>query len=200
MKALKQYYDNRAAEYDEWYQGVGRFAQRERPGWEDDLAALEDDVASLAPARTLDVACGTGFLTRHLRGEITGLDQSERMLEVAAQQVPDAELVSGDALALPFADGAFERLFTGHFYGHLEGHDREAFRAEARRVASELVIVDSARRPDHEAEEWQERILNDGSRYQVYKRFFEPEELAQELGGGTVLHASRWFVMVSSRA
>jgi ubiquinone/menaquinone biosynthesis C-methylase UbiE len=197
---MKQYYDNRAAEYDEWYQGVGRFAQRERPGWEEDLMALENDVAALAPARTLDVACGTGFLTRHLRGEITGLDQSERMLEVAAQQVPDAELVSGDALALPFADAAFERLFTGHFYGHLEGSDREAFLAEAHRVASELVIVDSARRPDHEAEEWQDRILNDGSRYQVYKRFFEAEALAQELGGGTVLHASRWFVMVSSWA
>jgi ubiquinone/menaquinone biosynthesis C-methylase UbiE len=197
---VKQYYDHRAPEYDDWYLGVGRFAQRDRPGWEQDLAELQDDVAALAPARTLDVACGTGFLTRHLRGEITAFDQSERMLEVAAQRVPDAELVSGDALALPFADGSFERLFTGHFYGHLEGRDREAFLAEARRVASELVVVDSARRPDHELEEWQERVLNDGSRYEVYKRFFEPDALARELGGGTVLHTSRWFVMVSSRS
>jgi demethylmenaquinone methyltransferase/2-methoxy-6-polyprenyl-1,4-benzoquinol methylase len=197
---MKQYYDHRAPEYDEWYRGAGRFARRERPGWEDDLKALENDVAALAPALTLDVACGTGFLTRHLRGAITGLDQSERMLEVAAEQVPDAELVSGDALSLPFANDTFERLFTGHFYGHLEESDREAFLTEAHRVASELVIVDSARRPDHAPEEWQERILNDGSRYQVYKRFFEPDALAHELGGGTVLHASRWFVMVSSRA
>ena len=77
--------------------------------------------SALAPARTLDVACGTGFLTRHLRGEITALDQSERMLEIAAERVPEAMLVSGDALALPFADGSFDRLFTGHFYGHLRG-------------------------------------------------------------------------------
>ena len=197
---MKQYYDHRAPEYDEWYLGVGRFAQRDRPGWEEDLKGLEDDVAALPPARTLDVACGTGFLTRHLRGEITALDQSERMLEVAAQQVPDAELVSADALALPFADNAFERLFTGHFYGHLQDADRAAFLAGAHRVASELVIVDSARRPEHEPEEWQERILNDGSRYEVYKRFFEADALARELAGGTVLHASRWFVMVSSRS
>jgi demethylmenaquinone methyltransferase/2-methoxy-6-polyprenyl-1,4-benzoquinol methylase len=196
---MKQYYDHRAPEYDDWYQGVGRFARRDRPGWEDDLKELADDVAALAPARTLDVACGTGFLTRHLRGEITALDQSERMLEAAAQQVPDAVLVSGDALALPFADNSFDRLFTGHFYGHLQDPDRTAFLTEAHRVASELVIVDSARRPDHEPEELQERILNDGSRYEVYKRFFEPDALAEELGGGTVLHASRWFVMVSSR-
>ena len=195
---MKQYYDHRAPEYDDWYLGVGRFAQRDRPGWNEDLAELQDDVAALAPARTLDVACGTGFLTRHLRGELTAFDQSERMLEVAAERVPDAKLVSGDALALPFADGSFERLFTGHFYGHLQARDRETFLDEAHRVASELVIVDSARRPDHEPEEWQERVLNDGSRYEVYKRFFEPDALAHELGGGTVLHASRWFVMVSS--
>ena len=156
-------------------------------------------MAALAPGRTLDVACGTGFLTRHLRGEITALDQSERMLEVAAQRVPDAVLVSGDALALPFADNSFDRLFTGHFYGHLQDPDRDPFLTVAQRVASELVIVDSARRPDHEPEELQQRILNDGSRYEVYKRFFEPDALAEELGGGTVLHASRWFVMVSSR-
>ncbi|HEV7175548.1 MAG TPA: class I SAM-dependent methyltransferase [Solirubrobacteraceae bacterium] len=197
---MKQYYDHRAPEYDDWYLGVGRFAQRDRPGWEQDLTELQHDVAALAPARTLDVACGTGFLTRHLRGEITAFDQSERMLEVASERVPDAELISGDALALPFADGSFDRLFTGHFYGHLQDRDREVFFAEAHRVASELVIVDSARRPDHEPEEWQERVLNDGSRYEVYKRFFEPDALAEELGGGTVLHASRWFVMVSSRS
>ena len=197
---MKQYYDHRAPEYDDWYLGVGRFAQRDRPGWEEDLNELQDDVAALASARTLDVACGTGFLTRHLRGEITALDQSERMLEVAAERVPAAVFVSGDALALPFPDGSFDRLFTGHFYGHLQDGDREAFLAEAHRVASELVIVDSARRPDHEPEEWQERVLNDGSRYEVYKRFFDPDALAEELGGGSVLHASRWFVMVSSRS
>ena len=197
---MKQYYDHRAPEYDDWYLGVGRFAQRDRPGWEEDLNDLQDDVAALPPARTLDVACGTGFLTRRLRGEITALDQSERMLEVAAERVPAAVFVSGDALALPFTDGSFDRLFTGHFYGHLQDGDREAFLAEAHRVANELVIVDSARRPDHEPEEWQERVLNDGSRYEVYKRFFDPDALVQELGGGSVLHASRWFVMVSSRS
>jgi len=197
---MKQYYDHRAPEYDDWYLGVGRFAQRDRPGWEEDLNELQEDVAALPPARTLDVACGTGFLTRRLRGEITALDQSERMLEVAAQRVPAAVFVSGDALALPFADGSFHRLFTGHFYGHLQDRERDAFLAEAHRVANELVIVDSARRPDHEPEEWQERVLNDGSRYEVYKRFFDPDALVQELGGGSVLHASRWFVMVSSRS
>jgi ubiquinone/menaquinone biosynthesis C-methylase UbiE len=200
MEAMKEYYDTRAPEYDEWYLGVGRFASRERPGWLDAVRALEHAVRKLEPARTLDVACGTGFLTRHLRGSVTGLDQSERMVQIARERMPAAEFVQADAIPLPFSDNAFDRVFTGHFYGHLEGAEREAFLAEVRRVASELIIVDSAVRPDHEREEVQERILNDGSAFEVYKRYFDGDELARELGGGIVLHASDWFVMVGSPA
>jgi ubiquinone/menaquinone biosynthesis C-methylase UbiE len=198
MGAMKEYYDTRAPEYDEWYLGVGRFASRERPGWHDAVSALEQAVQKLDPARTLDVACGTGFLTRHLRGPVTGLDQSERMIEIARERIPAGEFVKADAIPLPFSDGAFDRVFTGHFYGHLDGPARGAFLAEARRVASELIVVDSAVRPDHEREEVQERILNDGSAFEVYKRYFDGDGLAHELGGGTVLHASDWFVMVAS--
>ncbi|MBV9804552.1 MAG: class I SAM-dependent methyltransferase [Solirubrobacterales bacterium] len=197
---MKQYYDARAPEYDEWYLAQGRFADRERQGWEPAVRELERVLATLEPATTLDVACGTGFLTRHLRGEVTGLDQSERMLQIASARMPRARFVQGDATRLPFEDSSFHRVFTGHFYGHLEDGARAAFRSEVRRVSRELVIVDSAARPDHEPDEWQERILNDGSRYEVYKRYFEADELAAELGNGQVLHASAWFVMVSAPA
>lgn len=195
---MKQYYDSRAREYDDWYLGQGLFEARERPKWEETLRALEGALARLPPARTLDVACGTGFLTRHLPGEITALDQSERMLEVARERVPEATLVQGDALELPFAEASFERLFTAHFYGHLEQAERLPFLAEARRVARELVVVDAAVRPDHEREEWQTRVLNEGSSFSVFKRYFDASQLADELGGGRVLHQSPWFVMVAS--
>ena len=65
-------------------------------------------------------------------------------------------------------------------------------------MAPELVVVDSALREDVEPEERQERILNDGSRWEVYKRYFEPDALADELGGGETLLAGRWFVAVRS--
>jgi ubiquinone/menaquinone biosynthesis C-methylase UbiE len=120
------------------------------------------------------------------------------MLEEARRQAPNATYVQGDALCLPFEDGAFERVFTAHFYGHLERGDRERFLDEARRLAPELVVVDSALREDVETEERQERVLNDGSRWQVYKRYFEPDALAGELGGGETVFAGRWFVAVRS--
>ena len=195
---MKAYYDRRAPEYDDWWRGSGLFADRDRPAWNEEVEALCSAIASLEPARTLDVACGTGFLTRHLRGEVVGLDQSESMLEVARRQAPSATFVRGDALSLPFDDGAFERVFTGHFYGHLEPEQRERFVAEARRLAPELVVVDSALREDVEPEEQQERVLKDGSRWEVYKRYFEPDALARGLGSGRTLFAGRWFVAVRS--
>jgi ubiquinone/menaquinone biosynthesis C-methylase UbiE len=195
---VKAYYERRAREYDDWWLGSGRFAERDRPGWDAEVDSLREALETLPPARTLDVACGTGFLTRHLPGEITGLDQSESMLDEARRQAPNAKFSAGDALALPFPDASFERVFTGHFYGHLDEADRATFLAEARRLAPELVVVDSALRPDVEPEEQQERILNDGSRWEVYKRYFTPEELTGELGGGETLFAGHWFVAVRS--
>jgi len=193
---VKEYYDRRAPEYDDWYLGLGRFEGLERPHWDDEARRLETTLASLPPARTLDVACGTGFLTRHLPGDVVGLDASKAMLAIAREQAPEAGYVQGDALDLSFASGSFERVFTGHFYGHLEEPDRTRFLAEARRVAPELVIADAAVRSDRKPEEWQERILDDGSCWTVYKRYFTGERLAEELGGGEVLFEGRWFVVL----
>jgi ubiquinone/menaquinone biosynthesis C-methylase UbiE len=193
---VKAYYHARAHEYDDWWLGRGLYADRDRPGWEEDLERLVATIAALPPAHTLDVACGTGFLTRHLRGEIVAFDQSDAMLDVAREQAANAiDFVQGDALELPFGDGTFDRLFTSYFYCHLDEHDRVRFRAEARRVARELVVVGSFRRADLPAERWEERLLRDGTTWTVYKRFFEPDALAPELGG-RVLYAGEWFVAV----
>jgi ubiquinone/menaquinone biosynthesis C-methylase UbiE len=193
---MKEYYEARAREYDDWYLGTNTFADRIRPGWDDELDDLRRAIESLPPVRTLDVACGTGFLTRHLRGDIVGLDQSPTMLEVARERAPAAEFRVGDALDLPFADGSFDRVLTGHFYGHLEEPDRTRFLDEARRVAPELVVVDSARAEQTPANAMDQRVLSDGSRWEVYKRWFTTEELADELGPLDVLHSGRYFIAV----
>jgi ubiquinone/menaquinone biosynthesis C-methylase UbiE len=195
---MKAYYDARAREYDDWIDGVGVYADRVRPGWEEELEALRETLESLPPARTLDVAAGSGYFTRFLPGEVVALDQSENMIDVARHREAADDYVLGDALELPFDDRSFERVFTGHFYGHLEERERRRFVAEARRVGSELVVLDSAWREELPHEEWQERLLKNGTRWQVYKRFFEPEQLADELGGGRTVFAGRWFVVVAA--
>jgi demethylmenaquinone methyltransferase/2-methoxy-6-polyprenyl-1,4-benzoquinol methylase len=195
---MRAYYDRRAPDYDDWWLGTGKFEERNRPGWEEEVERLVRVVSELTPVRVLDLACGTGFLTRHLRGDVVGIDQSETMLRIAASRAPGARLVKADAVPLPFEHGEFDRVFTSHFYGHLLEGEREAFLAEVRRVARELVVVDAALREDVEPEGWPERALCDGTLYRVYKRFFTGGGLAAELGGGQVIHDGSWFVAVSA--
>jgi ubiquinone/menaquinone biosynthesis C-methylase UbiE len=193
---MRAYYEARAAEYDDWFHGTGKFAGRDRPGWHEDVRGLIAALETLPPARTLDVACGTAFLGRHLPGAITAIDQSPGMVAIAASRMPGADVRVAEAVPLPFADGTFERLTTGHFYGHLRAGERAAFLAEARRVAAEVVVIDTALHGEHEPEEEQERVLDDGTRHAVYKRFFTPEALVEQLGGGEAIFAGTYFVAV----
>ena len=167
---MKAYYEARAREYDDWWLGKGLHATNRPTDWDAERTLLEGWIAGLPPARTLDVACGTGFMTRHHRGEVVGLDQSENMLEVAREQVPDAEFVQGDALDLPFPDRSFDRLFTSYFYCHLEEPERQRFLDEARRVARELVVVGTILGEGEEPARWDERVLKDGSRWWISPR------------------------------
>lgn len=196
-RSMEPYYERRSAEYDDWYLGSGLFTERDRPGWDEDVRAMIEAVSSLSAARTVDVACGTGFLTQHLRGWVVGVDASAGMLS-ASRPRHAHPLVRADAFALPFGDASFDRVFTGHFYGHLVPEQRGRFLVESRRVASELVVVDAKIHPDVRPQQMQERVLNDGSSHRVFKRYFTAAQLADELGGGEVLFDGGWFVVVSS--
>jgi ubiquinone/menaquinone biosynthesis C-methylase UbiE len=196
---VKAYYHARAREYDDWWLQRGLYEPRRDPAWQGERDRAFETIAALPLRRTLDVACGTGFVTRFLAGDVTGLDQSDEMIAVAEEQAPNASYVQGDALDVPFEEDSFDRVFTSHFYGHLEEGDREQFLAEARRLAPELVVFDAALHGGEPRVEWQERVLKDGSVWGIYKRFFTGRRLLDELGGGEVLFEGRWFVLVSSR-
>jgi SAM-dependent methyltransferase len=65
---------------------------------------------------------------------VTGLDFSRRQLELAAERVPGAWLVAGDLTALPFADGAFDALYSLNAVIHVPRERHRGCFAEFRRV------------------------------------------------------------------
>lgn len=196
---MKAYYERRAAEYDDAYLGTGAYAGGDWPGFREELGEVAGILKGLAFARVLDAGCGTGFMTRHLKGEVVGLDQSEAVLEIARERVPGARFVRGDALHLPFPSGSFGHVFVGNFYGLLLPPQRRAFLAEARRVGGELVVLETSLAARREyGEGFQERVLSDGSRHSIYRKYFSPGDLARELGEIRVLFSGDHFVLVSS--
>ncbi len=61
--------------------------------------------------RVLDVACGAGLAIElaHVRGaDCAGIDASPRLVAVAKDRTPEADVRAGDMHALPWPDGTFE--------------------------------------------------------------------------------------------
>ena len=88
------------------------------PALFEQFAAPMAEAAGLAPGqRVLDVACGTGVLTREAArrvapggGTATGLDRNEGMLAVARRKAPQIDWRQGMAESLPFADASFDAV------------------------------------------------------------------------------------------
>ena len=89
----------------------------------------------------LDVACGTGDMIRCMRKRLEkrglsatfhGLDCSERMLEIAREKVPFAQLKVGNAEDIPFPDESFDLVSVA--FGLRNFSDREKAIVEIHRV------------------------------------------------------------------
>ena len=63
---MKEYYDTRAPEYDDWYLGRGLFAERDRPKWDEELEQLFAVIRSLPPVPDRSVT--SSRLRRRLGG------------------------------------------------------------------------------------------------------------------------------------
>ena len=88
--------------------------------------------------RVLDVACGTGVVTRNiieLIGDgpvLSALDISAGMIEVARTFAPQVDWRVGNAIDLPYADNSFDRVVCQ--YGLMFFPDRVKALKEMRRV------------------------------------------------------------------
>lgn len=80
-------------------------------------------------AHGLDVCCGTGAALSLLRTRCTrvvGVDRSSGMLQQARARVPDATLVQGDAVEMPFRS-CFDVAVSFGAFGHILEDDEPRF-------------------------------------------------------------------------
>jgi SAM-dependent methyltransferase len=115
------------------------------PAWFDPFAAdLVRRVPPRPPGNVLEIACGTGLVTRRLRQHVdpavrvVATDLSTAMLDYARGEVGEhaaLEWRQADALTLPFEDGAFGAVVCG--FGVMFVPDHQAALNEARRVLME---------------------------------------------------------------
>jgi demethylmenaquinone methyltransferase/2-methoxy-6-polyprenyl-1,4-benzoquinol methylase len=110
-----------------------------------------------AGEQALDVCCGTGdiaFALARRGADTTGLDFSEKMLEVAAARhfkspISNLKFQRGDAQQIPFPDNSFDIVTVGYGLRNLASWERgldEMFRVA--RPGARLIVLDFGRPPN----------------------------------------------------
>lgn len=113
---------------------------------------LKAAIRNLEIESALDVACGTGRLTRELVDcgfeKISGTDISEEMLEVARHYCSDGSVKvdfrKGDATRLPFKDNEFDLVISFRFLDHLPAEEKKKAITEFIRVSRKYMIFTMA--------------------------------------------------------
>ena len=116
-------YDAYAQEY-----GAGR------TGYSNDLYNTLVEFGLSQRQRVLDVGCGSGLASEPLIAndfDVTGLDASERMLDIAMREFPSARWIVGRAETLPFENASFDAVISAQAFHHF---DRVAAMTQVARV------------------------------------------------------------------
>ena len=155
--------------YEAWYSTTGVRAGRL------EKRLLRWLLARFPEARTLlEVGCGTGHFTRWFEAQglrATGLDISAAMMAEAARLGTEV-CVRGDALQLPFANGAFDLVALITTVEFLP--DPAQALAEARRVARQGLILGVINRSSRVGRDYRRQ----GGPAWESARFFTPGEFA----------------------
>lgn len=122
------YYDERAGEFDQVYEGKEPAIQRYSDQHVSDVAEIVEIVAGFGNGHLVDIACGTGFwapyYARNCR-RITFLDHSERMLSECRNRVARlglanvARFVHGDFFDAPLEPSTYDCAMVGFLLSHL---------------------------------------------------------------------------------
>jgi ubiquinone/menaquinone biosynthesis C-methylase UbiE/alkylhydroperoxidase family enzyme len=94
-----------------WGRQAVEFATLLEPGACREYVAMHQHLDVRPGDRLLDVACGSGLAIElaSARGAIvSGIDASPRLVSIARDRMPDADVRAGDMAALPWPDGSFD--------------------------------------------------------------------------------------------
>jgi trans-aconitate methyltransferase len=214
------YYRARATEYDEWWFRTGRYDHgvELNAAWRADAALVERSlIAHLDAARprsALELACGTGLLTRLVAprvGRLLALDASPEVQAINRARVAGANVAYELADLFAWQPAArYDFVFMSFWLSHVPDDRFDEFWTKVRSALADggsAYVIDSgwdttSSATNHARPERERGIavrkLNDGREYRVVKVFHDPTELARRLAAlglaSRVVHTPRYFI------
>jgi ubiquinone/menaquinone biosynthesis C-methylase UbiE len=192
VQEMLLYYDERAEEYDQVYEGKEPAIQRYSDEYADDVAEISRMVAGFGRGHLIDIACGTGFWAPYYARNcerFTFVDQSEGMLAECKKRIESLGLtgvsrfVQGNVFGVALEPATYDCALVGFLLSHLTSEQEDALFEKLRQIlkpAAQLMIIDSywsERRKSRKKEGVTERTLNDGRVFTIYKKYFDKADI-----------------------
>ena len=217
-QSMLRYYDERASEYEEAYVlGTGTASIPDPEAFRREALLLTRMVEHFARGRLVDLACGTGYwLPYYVAGcsSVTLIDQAPRMLQECRKKIASLDaldritIAQDDVLDHSFGPRAFDSALVGFLISHLTDVEEQQLFERLKTMLDtdgRFLILDSAWSPErarfNRKTERQERRLNDGSRFEIYKRYIDRQDVVEwerKYGVATSIeHFGTAFIAVS---
>lgn len=126
------------AERAGWTQKAGVYDEHFAPVASQAVGPILDRLGDITGLTLLDICCGTGDFSaaaQRCGAWVTGLDFAPTMIAIAAEKVPQATFVTGDAESLEFEDDKFDVAVCSFGLWHVSEPDR-TLRETARALKS----------------------------------------------------------------
>ncbi len=197
-----EYYRARAPEYDEWFYRRGRYDEGEAHTrqWELEVRQVREQLHSESGfPHILELAPGTGIWTAELIkiGErVIALDASPEMIAINRAKLLSAAVEYQQTDLFNWRpERQYDMVFFGFWLSHVPSVKLSRFLESARaalKPGGRLFFVDSkgvdrakSRTGTEDlGSDLQQRVLNDGRRYEIVKIYYDPEQLTVVLRAG----------------
>jgi demethylmenaquinone methyltransferase/2-methoxy-6-polyprenyl-1,4-benzoquinol methylase len=191
---LFEYYDERAPEYEDFYRGKFPAKVPDPAIYQNDTINIQKLLPGYISGKCIDLACGTGFwLPVYEKNctKITLIDQSENVLAECRKKIQKlgignkTEIIRNDIFGYPFSEHEYDSVLMGFVISHFTETGLDDFFRVIRKIirpGGRFIIMDSV---------WNEiiakirsnkaglikRSLKDGRKFEIFKRYFEKQDL-----------------------
>ncbi|MGE5557260.1 MAG: class I SAM-dependent methyltransferase [Bacillota bacterium] len=193
-KEMLHYYEERAGEYDLVYQGRVQ-TSLDSGLYPEEAAKVGSMVRGFGSGHLIDIACGSGFwfpfYALNCR-RFTFIDQSRAMLDECRKKVgalsamEKAEFIQGDIFRADLPENTYEAALAGFLLSHFTRKQENAFFRLLDKILkpeADLMIIDSSWSPERQSkrakEGIQERALEDGRKFRIYKKYYAETEIPE---------------------
>lgn len=203
-----EYYDERASEYDEIYQG-GIPGIPESEMYRRDVETIKTICTDFGEGHLIDIGCGTGYWVPYYAKncrEMTLVDQSRRMLAETQKRISDLQLqndvhyVKGDFLSVRFLSRVFDSAVVAFLVSHLREDNTTVFFDKLRKILRPKACVlwidgswSDIRKKYRNKEGVQERKIKDGQTFKIFKRYFDEHDIELFLEQHSLTKKSIYF-------